>query len=173
MDHIAAFERRVTLTLCYRPFDMGRFVKMPPVKSYGWIPCTVHVANINIGPHLECYIMGLQYLYWQTGTDVAARPASGTGLNFLSLFTRINNINAYSSSETSYKHLTATHYEVLKMKILLLFLQFLLPKHTGTNWNSVTEKGRIVLFDDSFVLWFWWWEYEILMCDIVGNILIG
>jgi len=34
-------------------FDMGRVVKMPPVKSYGWISCTVLVGNINIGPHYK------------------------------------------------------------------------------------------------------------------------
>jgi len=54
-------------------------LKLPPVESHGWISCTVLVANIYIGSQLEGYIMCLQDLYWQTGTDVAAWPATGTG----------------------------------------------------------------------------------------------
>jgi hypothetical protein len=51
--------------------------------------------------------MCLQYLYWQTGTDVAAGLATGTGPFFPSPFTHILNIYSYSSSETSSKYLTS------------------------------------------------------------------
>jgi hypothetical protein len=37
---------------------------------------------INIGHHLEGYKMGLQYLYWQTGVDVATKPAKDNGKFF-------------------------------------------------------------------------------------------
>ena len=79
LDHIVALDYRVTRATRYRLFCVGRVLEMPPVKSYEWISCTVLVANINIGLQSEGCIMGWQYLYWQTGTDVDALTATAIG----------------------------------------------------------------------------------------------